>query len=119
LEFVDGFLEAVAAAEGFEWFDRSTHCVERRETQDERIIEVRHALVLVFLEQRFEYGTRLPAVSGKDIALAHVARALAPGKRRLIESDVADEIERIEILADFLSGGRSGHRHRWRAAARW
>ena len=55
-----------------------------------------------FCEQRFEHGAGLRAVLGEDVALAHVLGPLAAGERRPVEGDVADEVEGIEVLADFL-----------------
>lgn len=60
---MDGFLEAVAAAEGFQQLDRGTHRVKRRESQDARVVEAGDSLVLVLLQQRFEDGPRLPSLS--------------------------------------------------------
>ena len=42
------------------------------------------------------------AVLGEDIALADVVGALAAGERRLVEGDVADQVEGVEVLAHFL-----------------
>ena len=66
------------------------------------IVEVDDAFVLVFLQQGFEHGAGLRAVLGEDVALADVVGPLAAGERRLVEGDVADEVEGIEVLADFL-----------------
>ena len=66
------------------------------------IAEVDDALILILLQQRLKHGAGLRAVFGENIALADIFRALAARKRRLIESNVADEIEGIEVLADFF-----------------
>ena len=42
------------------------------------------------------------AVLREHVALADVLGPLAAGERRLVEGDVADEVERIEVLAHFL-----------------
>ena len=47
-------------------------------------------------------GTRWVAVFGEDVALLNVGGPLAPGERLAIKSDVADQVERIETLAQFL-----------------
>ena len=60
------------------------------------------AFVLVLLQQRFEHGAGLRAVLREDVALADVLGPLAAGERRLVEGDVADEVEGIEVLAHFL-----------------
>ena len=55
-----------------------------------------------FCEQRFEHGAGLRAVLGEHVALADVLGPLAPGERRLVEGDMADEVEGVEVLADLL-----------------
>ena len=55
-----------------------------------------------FCEQGFEHGAGLRAVLGEDVALADVLGALAAGERRPVEGDVADQVEGVEVLADFL-----------------
>ena len=60
------------------------------------------AFVLVLLQQGFEHGAGLRAVLGEDVALADVLGALAAGERRLVEGDVADQVEGVEVLADLL-----------------
>ena len=42
------------------------------------------------------------AVLGEHVALADVVGPLAAGERRLVEGDVADQVEGVEVLADFL-----------------
>ena len=76
--------------------------VERRDPQDLRVLEVEHALVLVLLQERVEHGPGLLAVLREHVALAHVLGALAAGERRLVEGDVADQVEGVEVLADLL-----------------
>ena len=70
--------------------------------QDARIVEACDAFVLIFLEQGFQHRAGLRAVLGEDIALADILHALASGERRPIEGHVADEVEGVEVLADFL-----------------
>ena len=41
-------------------------------------------------------------VLGEDVLPNDVIRPLAPGERLLVKSDVANEIEGVEILAQFL-----------------
>ena len=55
-----------------------------------------------FCEQRVEHGAGLRAVLGEHVALADVLGPLAAGERRLVEGDVADQVERVEVLADLL-----------------
>ncbi len=54
------------------------------------------------MQQGFKHGAGLRAVFGEDIALADIVCALAARERRLVESDMADEVEGVEVLADFL-----------------
>ena len=99
---MDGEHEIRARAEFFDELERRAHRVERRNLKDPRVAEVDDALILIFLQQRFKHGAGLRAVFGEHVALADVVRALAAGERRLIKSDMADEVEGIEVLADFL-----------------
>ena len=55
-----------------------------------------------FCEQRLEHGSGLRAVLREHVALADVVGALAAGQRRLVERDVADQVERVEVRADLL-----------------
>ena len=102
LEFVDGEHEIRARPELLDELEGRSHRIERRNLQNPWVAKVDDALILIFLQQRFKHGAGLRAVLGEDIALADVIRALAAGERRLVESDVADEVEGIEILADFF-----------------
>ena len=45
------------------------------------------------------------AVFGEHVALLDVLGPLAAGERLLVEGDVADQIEGIEVLAEFLGDG--------------
>ena len=53
-------------------------------------------------EQRIEHGAGLRPILGEHVALPDVLGPLAPGERRLVEGDVADEVEGVEVLAHFL-----------------
>ena len=75
--------------------------------KDPRIVEVDDAFVLVFLQQGFEHGAGLRAVLGEDIALADVLGALAAGERRLVEGDVADQVEGSRSLPTSSASGSS------------
>jgi hypothetical protein len=102
LKFVDGVDEIRARAEWTNELDGRAHSIERRYLKDTRIAEVEDALVLIFDEESFQDGARLWAVPGEDVALAHILHALMAGESRLVKSDVADQVERIEVLADFF-----------------
>ena len=102
LEFVDGVLEVGAGAELLDELNRRAHRVEGRDLKDAGVVEVEDAFVLVLRQQGFEDGAGLRAILGEDVALADIVGALAAGERRPVEGDVADQVEGIEILADFL-----------------
>ena len=91
-----------AAAELTDELDGGAHGGEGGDLQDAQVVKVGDAFVLVFLEQGLEHGAGLGAVFGEDVALADVVGALAPGERRLIEGDVADEVKGIEVFTDLL-----------------
>ena len=94
--------EAVLAAEGANEFNAGAERAKRRDRQHVGIVEVEHALVGIFGKQGIEHGARLPAVFGEHVALLDVLGPLAPGQRLLVESDMADEVKGIEVLAQFL-----------------
>jgi len=102
LEFLDGGVECRACPEFLDKLERCSHRVERRNLQDSRVTQIDDALILVFLQQCLQHGARLGTIFCEDIALAHVVGPLAAGEGRLVKGDVADEIEGIQILADFL-----------------
>ena len=102
LKLVDGLGEIGAGAELPDQLERRAHLADRRDLQHLGIIEVQHALVAVFGQERLQHRAGLRAVFCEDVALAHVVGPLAPGQRGLVESDVADQVERIEILADLV-----------------
>ena len=54
-----GALEIGAGAEAPDQFEGRPHGVEGRDLQDPRIVQIDDALILIFLEQRFEHGARL------------------------------------------------------------
>ena len=81
---------------------RSAQRVQGRDTEHVGIVEVEHPLVGILLEQSGQNGTGLVAVFRENIAFLDVGGPLAPGERLAIESDVADQVEGIEALAQFL-----------------
>ena len=96
-------LEVSARAEVFDELRHRTHAREGGDLQQTRVIETGdHTVVLIFVQQGFEHDTGLRAVLGEHIALAHVSHAVAAGERWLIKGDVADEVEGIQILANFF-----------------
>jgi hypothetical protein len=103
LQCMHGALEVGASAEVSDELRHSTHAGEGGNLQEARIIEAGdYAVVLIFVQQGFEYGAGLRAVLGEHIALAHVGHAIAAGERWLVEGDVADEIEGVQLFVDFF-----------------
>ena len=98
-----GLLEPGFAAERLDELKRCAHLVERRNLEQLNVVEPgHHTFVLIFAEQRFHHGASLWPELSEDIALAHLVGALASGERRLVESDVANEVKRVEIFADLF-----------------
>jgi hypothetical protein len=71
--------------------------------QDARIAKVDDALILVFLQQRFKHGAGLWAVFCEDIPFTNIIGTLAAGESWLVEGYVANKIERVEVLPNFIS----------------
>ena len=82
--------------------DRCSHRIERRDLQNPRVAQVDDTLILIFLQERFKHGAGLGAILGEDISFADTLCAFAARERGLVESDVADKVKRIEVLADFI-----------------
>ena len=98
-----GALKVSASAEVFDELRHGAHAGEGGDLQEARVSETGdYAVVLIFVQQGFEYSTGLRAVLGEHIALAHVSHAVAAGERWLVEGDVADEVEGVQILANFF-----------------
>ena len=56
----------------------------------------------VLLQQRIEHGAGFVAVLAEDVALLHLLGALLARERRLVEGDVADEVEGVVVAPDLL-----------------
>ena len=98
-----GVLETGSGAELLDQLERCAHRVERWDLQHLHIVQpADDAFVLVLREQSFQDGAGLRAVLGEHVALFHVVGPVAPGERRLVEGDVADQVEGVEVFADFL-----------------
>ena len=103
MQFVHGMLEACLAAELLDELERGAHVVEGRDFEHLDVVQsADHPFVLVLGEQRLQHGAGLRAVFGEYITLLHVVGALAPGQRRPVEGDVADQVEGVEVLAHFI-----------------
>jgi len=100
---VDGVLEIGAAAELSDELQWRAHITEGRDFQHPDVVEAGYdPFILILGEQGFEHGAGLRAVLGEHVALFHVVGPVAPGERRLVEGDVADQVEGVEVFADFL-----------------
>ncbi len=95
--------KAGTGTERLDELERRAHRGERRDFQNSGVVKTGDdAFVLIFGQQGFKHGAGLRAVSGEDIALAHVVGTIAAGERRLVEGDVADQVEGVEVFADFF-----------------
>jgi hypothetical protein len=99
---VNRILEIGAGSELSDELKRRSHGIERGNLQHAWIVQVDRALILIFLQQRLQHGPCLRTVPGKDIALTNVIGAFPPGQRRLIERYMANQVERIQVLAQFI-----------------
>ena len=77
------------------------------------------AAVGVLVEQGLEHGAGLVAVLGEDVALLHLVGALAARERRLVEGDVADEVEGVVVAARPARPVRRGTRPGWPVLRGW
>ena len=100
---MDGGFEPFPRTEFLDELDGCPHGVERGNFQNSDVIESGdNAIVLIFGKQGFQHGTGLWAVLGEHIALAHVVGAGAPCQRRLVEGDMANQVEGVQVFADFF-----------------
>ncbi len=97
-----GLLVILPRSEFLDQLHWCPHGSEGRYLEHLRVIEIKDTLILVFLEERFEHCAGLSTVFGEHVALAHVFSTFSARKRRLIESNMADKVERIEVFPDFL-----------------
>jgi hypothetical protein len=102
---MDGFLETLLAAERVDELEDATHIGERSHLQHVGVVEVEHAFVAIFFEQRVEHGAGLWPIFGEHVALLDVLGPFAARQRLLVEGYVADQIEGVEVLAEFVGDG--------------
>ena len=72
--------------------------VQGRDAQHGGVIEAKYALVRIFGQQCVKHGARPVTVLVEHVALLEVVGPFTPGQRFGVEGDMADEVERIEIL---------------------
>src|ERR1700690_946238 len=72
LEFIYRKHEVRASTEFLNQLHGCSHRIKRRDLQDARVTKVDDALVLVFLQQCFQYGAGLWAIFREDIPLADI-----------------------------------------------
>jgi hypothetical protein len=70
-------------------------------------------LILILLQECIQHGAGLRTVLGEHIALADAVGALAAGQRRPVEGHMTDEVEGVEVFADFLSERIQGEAFRF------
>jgi hypothetical protein len=80
----------------------AAHRAEGRDLEHIRIVEIEHAFVLIFGEERIEHGAGLRPVFCEHVALFHVVGPLAAGQRLAVKGDMADQVEGIKVLAKFF-----------------
>ena len=102
LQFVNGPFEPCSIAEGIDQLHDAAHRAERGDPQDRGVVEIQHPFVGVLGEEGIEYGAGLAAVLGEDVMLLDRFGTLAPRQRFFVEGDVADQVERVEVFAQFL-----------------
>jgi len=71
----------------------------RIDLEDFEGLDALQARVSVLFEQGIEHRARLVPVLDEHVALANVRGPLAARERRLVECDVADEIEGVDVVA--------------------
>ena len=96
----DRFEILVAAAKALDNLDGGTDFVEGLHLQYIEVFQFKETFIRVFFKERF-YSAGFISVAGKVIAFTDVLCAFTASERRLIVSDVADEVEGIIITADF------------------
>ena len=99
---MDGRDEVVPPAEGLDQLHRRADVGEGRDAQHVGVIQVEHALVGIFGQQGVEHGVCPVPVRVEDVAFLDVVGPLATGQRLGVEGDMADEVEGVEVLAEFL-----------------
>src|SRR5664280_97080 len=97
-QVVDSFQIALAATECLHNLNRGTDLSEGLELQDLDLAKVFESLVGVLIQERVEHSAGLIAVFREDIPLLDVAHAFLTSQWRLIECNVADQVERAQII---------------------
>ena len=95
-------LETFTRTELLDQLHGRAHGVQRRYAQDECIVQVQDAFVLVLGQEAFQHGACLWAILTEHIALAHIVGAFLPGQWLAVEGNVADEVEGVEVFAEFF-----------------
>jgi hypothetical protein len=91
LELVNSKEEIRSRPELFNELERRPHRVKRRDLQNSWVAKVDHTPILVFFATALQ-ARREPA-GRENIPLTNVLGTLTPSERRLVESNVANEIE--------------------------
>ena len=99
---MDGVFEAPPIAERLDKLDDAAHRIERRDLQHIGVVEIEHALVGILGKQRIEHGAGLGAIFRENVALPDAFGAFPTGKRLSVERDMADQVERIQVLAQLF-----------------
>ena len=90
------------AAEEFDDFDGRAEVGKRIDFEDVQRFDAVDPAVGIFFQKGIQNGAGIVAIFGENIALLHVVGTFAAGKRRLVEGDMADEIEGVVVAAHLL-----------------
>ena len=83
-------------------FDRRAEGGQRVNFQNIEGLDAPDTAVGVLLQQRLENGPCLLAILGEDMALLHAIGSFAAGQGRLVEGDMADEVEGVIVATNLL-----------------
>src|SRR5690606_31666875 len=87
------------ATKRLDQLDGRTNLAEGIQLQDLDVLDVLDARVGVLVQQGLQHLASGTRVFGKVVALFHLLGALSTSQRRLVEGDMADEVEGVERLS--------------------
>src|SRR3989338_6826768 len=97
-EFADRLHVGALPTKGLHKLDGRANLAERVQLQDLQVFNGHWACIGVLVEQRFQHLPRHAFVLVKVVALLDVVRTFLARQRRLVEGNVADEVEGVESL---------------------
>ena len=102
-QFFDSGLIVFSTAKQPDDFNRCAELVQRLNSQHVDGFNGLDAFVGILLQQGLQYGSCLIAVFSEVVSLPDVLRSLTACQGRLVEGDMADQIERVEVFANLFS----------------